>query len=141
MTYLLDTDVFTLAYQRRYGLRERIAAVRPPDVVSVPALTRVEVVRGRLDSVLKAATGPELLRAVGWLADSEAYLAEFPFTPFDPAAAALFDRFRVDKRLPRMGRGDLLNACICLAHAATLVTRNVRDYAGVPGLAVEDWAG
>lgn len=31
MTYLLDTDVFTLAHLDQYGLRERIDAVPAPD--------------------------------------------------------------------------------------------------------------
>ena len=39
-----------------------------------------------------------------------------------------------------MDRGDLLTACIALAHDATLVTRNTRDFAVVPGLKIENWA-
>jgi predicted nucleic acid-binding protein len=34
----------------------------------------------------------------------------------------------------------MLIACICLAHDALLVTRNVDDYKGVAGLRVENWA-
>ena len=30
-------------------------------------------------------------------------------------------------------------ACICLAHDATFLTRNVADFKPVPGLRVENW--
>ena len=35
---------------------------------------------------------------------------------------------------------DLRIAAIALEHAGTLVTRNVRDFQRIPGLAVENWA-
>lgn len=35
---------------------------------------------------------------------------------------------------------DLRIACIALAHDATLVTRNTKDFAHVPNLKVENWA-
>jgi len=34
---------------------------------------------------------------------------------------------------------DLKIACICLAHDATLLTRNLADFKPVPGLRVENW--
>lgn len=140
MTYLLDTDAFTHAYYDKYGLRGRIAAVRKPDVVTIGIVTRVEILLGRLDAVKKAATGPDLLVMQQRLELSEAYLATFPAVPFDSHAADHFDRFRADKKFPKVNRGDLLIARIALANAATLVTRNVKDFALIPGLAVENWA-
>jgi len=58
----------------------------------------------------------------------------------DDAAAAAFDELRRHKKLKKIGRGDLLIACIALAHRATLVTRNLKDFRKVPGLVVENWA-
>ena len=40
----------------------------------------------------------------------------------------------------KIGRADLLIACIALAHGETLVTRNVRHFKQVPGLTIENWA-
>lgn len=34
---------------------------------------------------------------------------------------------------------DLLIAATALVHGLTLVTHNVRDYANIPGLSVDDW--
>jgi len=39
-----------------------------------------------------------------------------------------------------MRRGDMLNACIALANEALLVTRNIKDYARVKGLRLDNWA-
>ena len=39
----------------------------------------------------------------------------------------------------RLADPDLRIAAIVTAHDATLVTGNVRHFAGVPGLAVENW--
>jgi predicted nucleic acid-binding protein len=41
--------------------------------------------------------------------------------------------------LKQLGRADLLIACIALAHDATLVTRNLRQFRRVPKLRVTNW--
>ena len=43
------------------------------------------------------------------------------------------------RRRLRVGTMDLKIASICLAHDATLLTRNMTDFATVPGLRVENW--
>ena len=42
-------------------------------------------------------------------------------------------------RASTSGPYDLLIAATALEHGATLVTNNVREFARVPGLMVEDW--
>lgn len=57
--------------------------------------------------------------------------------PFDDAAAAAFESLRTQRvRVPTM---DLRIASICLSRGMTLLTRNVADFARVPGLKFEDW--
>jgi tRNA(fMet)-specific endonuclease VapC len=103
-------------------------------------VTRLELLRGRIEAVMKAADVQELLRAEDGLARTEAFCSGFVIVPIGTTTAEFFVRIRGNKRVKRIGRGDLLNACICLANDATLVTRNTKDYANVPGLRVENWA-
>ena len=67
-------------------------------------------------------------------------LGKFTIISFNAAGAAEFDRLRQDKKLKKIGRADLLIACIALAHRATLVTRNLRHFGQIPGLRLENWA-
>jgi tRNA(fMet)-specific endonuclease VapC len=60
--------------------------------------------------------------------------------PISPAAATEFERLLRDKKLKKIGRGDLLIASIALANRAPLVTRNERDFRQVPGLRIENCA-
>lgn len=57
--------------------------------------------------------------------------------PFDQEAADTFHRLKGDRFRP--GTMDLKIAAICLAHEATLLTRNLRDFEQIPGLRVENW--
>jgi tRNA(fMet)-specific endonuclease VapC len=141
MIYLLDTDLFTLAHQAKYGLRARIDAERAAsNVVAISIITRIEVLRGRFDAILKAADAPSLLRLQTRLAESEAFLQAFEMIPFNAQAADQFNRLLTDKKFKKIGRGDLLIACIALAHDATLVTRNRKDFQNIPNLRIENWA-
>jgi tRNA(fMet)-specific endonuclease VapC len=103
-------------------------------------VTRIEQLRGRFDAVFKAESGEKLLRAQLRLIETENDLGRLPILPINAAAAAEFDRLRENRKLRRIGRGDLLIAAIVLANRATLVSRNLKDFRQVPGLQVENWA-
>jgi len=64
-------------------------------------------------------------------------LRDWDILPFDREAAAQLQLLQ-RKRL-KIGTMDLKIAAICLAHQAALLTRNVRDFASIPGLRVENW--
>jgi len=71
---------------------------------------------------------------------AERDLATFRYLPINAAVATEFDKLRANKKLKKIGRGDLLIACIALAFRARLGTRNTRDFQQVPGLRIENWA-
>jgi len=135
---VLDSDTLALFATGNPRVAERLSAAT--EIVVTTVITRIEFLRGRFDYLLKAANGDELQRAQHWLIQSERDLRKFVILPIDNAAAAVFDRLRVDKKLRKIGRADLLIACIVLAHRGTLVTRNVRHFRQIPQLPVQNWA-
>ncbi len=136
--FILDTDTVTLLQHEQGRVAERVRrAVR--EVVTT-IITRIEILQGRFAAVLKAADEDQLLRAQQRLAISETHLRRVPILPVEEAAAAEFNQLRQNKKLKKIGRGDLLIAAITLASRATLVTRNLKDFRRVPGLQIENWA-
>ena len=134
---LLDTDILTLLMHGHARIAECFAR---SDAIGITIVTRIEVLQGRFDFLLKAANSAELLRAQEWLSDNEAYIDGIDVVPFDQEAAEQFDKLRQDAKLKKIGRADLLIACIALANGATLVTRNLKPLRLVPGLKLENWA-
>lgn len=140
MIYILDTDIVTLAEYGHSRVMQSMTAIASTDTVAVSIITHIEVLTGRLEAVKKAATGHDVLRMQERLVQSQQHLAQFRLIPVDHHAADLFDQFRTSKKQPKINRGDLLIACIALANRATVVTRNTRDFANVPGIQLEDWS-
>jgi len=134
---LLDTDTLTLLMHGHERIKRRVAEC---ESITITIVTRIEILRGRFDSILKAADGAELIRAQYWLSENEDYLNELVLAIFDHQAVAEFDKLRQDRKLKKVGRADLLIASIALAKRATLATRNVKDFRQVPKLIVENWA-
>jgi tRNA(fMet)-specific endonuclease VapC len=135
---LLDTDIFTLLTARHPRVEARFAAAT--EEVAITVVTMIEALQGRFDFVLRAADGPELLRAQEWLQQTQVHLARLPTVLFNEAAATTFESLLTNKKLKKIGRGDLLIASTTLANRATLATRNLKDFRQVPGLQIENWA-
>jgi tRNA(fMet)-specific endonuclease VapC len=118
-----------------------IAHLRTVDdpIVGTTVITKGELLRGRIDFLLKAATSVELLRAQQWFTRTEELLAQILVIPFDQTAARQFERLRTSRAYRKLGRADLLIASIVLANRATLVTRNVRHFRQIQGITVVNW--
>jgi predicted nucleic acid-binding protein len=142
---ILDTDIVTLiSYGTNEKFRERIEAVKDDEELAVTIITRMEILQGRFDSIVKAANEGELLKAMERFRAAEELLGSFHLLEINETAAGHFREMIRPKGKSRKGsrmkRGDMLIACIALAHEALLVTRNVDDYKSVSGLRVENWA-
>ena len=90
-------------------------------------------------ALLRKVKGTQALaRAYQRLADNVAVLSHFPILSFTETAITRFDEL---KRL-KLGvkHMDLRIAAIVLVNGGTVVTRNLRDFRNVPGLAAEDWS-
>lgn len=136
--HLFDTDTLTYLHAGHPQVARRLRDLDDPNVATT-VITRIEILRGRFDFLLKAADGAQLLRAQQLLSRSEELLAQIVTLPLDERLVREFDRLRSQKALAKMGRADLLIASMALAHRATLVTRNVRHFSRVPGLMVVNW--
>ena len=134
LRYLLDTNALSeparpvknLAFMRRLAqVTQEIATCAPAEAEVWYGLEILP--RGRRRDALEAYyTG---------------ILAAIPILPLDAAAARVHGRLRAELR--RVGRtapyADSLIAAVALSRGLTLVTANVRDFAGIPDLQVEDW--
>jgi tRNA(fMet)-specific endonuclease VapC len=136
--YLLDTDTLTHLHAGNSNVLERLKSVIDEEV-GITIITKVEVLRGRIDYLVKAESGANLLKAQELLFRTETLLNELLIIPIDRSASIEFDRLRDISKFRKIGRADLLIASITLANRATLVTRNLRHFKQIPGLKLENW--
>jgi len=64
--HILDTDTLTHLYAGHQRVINRLKNLEDPEVCTT-IITKIELLRGRFDFLLKAATGNELIRAQQWL--------------------------------------------------------------------------
>jgi tRNA(fMet)-specific endonuclease VapC len=115
--HLLDTDTLTHLHAGHPRVIDRLRNVDDP-IVGTTIITKGELLRGRIDFLLKAGKGTDVWRAQQWLTRTEELLAQILIVPFDEAAAKEFDRLRANTAYRKIGRADLLIASIALAHNA-----------------------
>jgi tRNA(fMet)-specific endonuclease VapC len=135
---LLDTDTVTHFAYGNANVRRKIEG-RGDEELAIAIITRHEILRGRAESLLKAANEEELRKAAERFRQAEELLSDFVVVGLDDDSITHFGRLRKQRNLKKMGRADMLIACIALAHDALLVTRNTRDYKDVAGLRMENW--
>lgn len=109
--HLLDTDTLTCLHAGHHGVVQHLQELDHP-VVGTTIITRIEIMRGQFDFVLKADTGADLIRAQQLLARTEELLSQILVIPFDEIAASRFDHLRTMKGIQKIGRADLLIASI-----------------------------
>ena len=124
MRYHLDTDFLVYALSATGPERRRLRAMADSDAeIQMSAVAWYEFSRGP--------------RTPDQLAVARVFLGEEGVVAFsEPIAADAADVFR---RLgsPRKRAADVAIGVTAVAHEAVLVTRNVRDFAGIPGLRLE----
>src|SRR5262245_56829245 len=141
MRYVLETDLLSILQRKQQPEFDRLSArldEHPNEPICTTIVNFQEQVLGRAAYLNRARKPADVLKAYRDLLMIESYYRDFEILPFDAAAQGRFEQFRREHvRIPTM---DLRIACICLAHGATLLTRNLRDFRQVPGLVTEDWA-
>ena len=79
-----------------------------------------------------------LIRAYSYFGHHLEIYASITVLPYDARAHAIFQTLQGQKI--RIGTQDLKIAAIALANDATVLTRNIRDFARVPVLKFADWS-
>ena len=138
MMYLLDTDTLTHLHSGNTNVINRLENLQDEEV-AIMIVTKIEILRGRIDYLLKAFSGSDLLKAQELFSRSETLLNQLPVILIDPNAANQFDRLKDISKFRKIGRSDLLIASIALANQAWLVTRNLRHFRQIPHLFLENW--
>ncbi len=127
--FMLDTDSISFALRGQGQVNERMVQHRPADLcMSAISLAELRFGADRRNSRKLHAS---IDRMTGIL----------KVMPFDGICAARFGMIahELARRGVPIAKFDLLIAAHAIAIGATLVTNNVRDFARVPGLRVENW--
>lgn len=139
--HLLDTDIATLLlYGRNDRLNRRYEEQSQSRQIALPIVTRVQILKGRFDSLLKASDERSLLIAAQNIASAEHWFSQFEIVDISANAARKFTELRSSSKYRKIGIADFLIASISLVSRATLVTRNTKDFSLIPGIKLENWA-
>ena len=131
MRYLLDTNICIYIAKRKPGrVLSRLEHMRPGDV-GMSVVTYLELVFGAWKSQQVEAN----------LAKIEQLRRLIPVQPLDVDVAKHYGRLRADleKKGVPIGAYDLLIAAHALTLGLTLVTNNLREFARVEGLRLDNW--
>jgi tRNA(fMet)-specific endonuclease VapC len=112
---LLDTDMMSLFASGDPAVVARVRTATEP--VATTIVTRIEILRGRFDFLLKAANAEQLQRAQSWLLQSERDLAKIRIVAIDPAAAAGFEDLLQHKKLRKKLGGPICSSPASREHA------------------------
>ena len=128
--FALDTNTILDYFRGRGSVAARLLAV-PPGEIALPAIVAYEAWVGVLGS--RDARRRQI--------QYEQFLSVVQILPFDLAVSrrAAEIRLGLGRRGETIGPMDTLIAATALAHDATLVTRNVREFGRVQGLKVTNW--
>lgn len=130
MIYALDTNTVAYAFKGMGGVAERLLAT-PRDAVVVPAIVAYEIEYG----LARQAANPR--RHAQWAE----FLATVRVLPLNVEAAREAALIRAELEAAGQGIGpqDVLIAGIAVAHGATLVTRNTREFGRIGRLSMINW--
>ena len=133
MTYMLDTNILIYLIKNKPAtIAERINALDPGDELCMSFITYAELLKGaerstRKPEVLKRLT--DLSRSVPVRYHTSERMCEY--------YATHFTRLRTAGK--PIGANDLWIACHALADNCTLVTNNLKEFARVQELRLENW--
>jgi tRNA(fMet)-specific endonuclease VapC len=131
MNYLLDTNICVLLIRQKSQQVLTKLTSYPITDIGISAITVAELQYG----VQKSSRPAQNQQAL------DQFLLPLTIIPFDENDAVAYGQIRTDleaQGLP-IGALDTLIAAQAVQYNLILVTNNVREFARIPGLALEDW--
>jgi tRNA(fMet)-specific endonuclease VapC len=135
--YVLDTDTLTL-FERKHAAVVHNVQQHPLNELAVTVISVEEQLTGWQTRLRRAQRRDELARIYQRLTDGVQCLAQFRILSFPEPAILRYEQLKAQNL--NIGKMDLRIAAIVLEHGGTLVTRNLRDFQRVLGLALVDWS-
>lgn len=131
MSYLLDINICVLLIRHKSQRVLQQLTQHPFTAIAVSALTVAELQYG----VQKSAQPSQNQQALDY------FLLPLTILPFDEEAATTYGKIRVYLEVQGrpIGAIDTLLAAQAVRYKLIFVTNNVREFARVPGLSIEDW--
>lgn len=131
MKYLLDTNIVSYWMRGNPNVLERLAAMSPRDL-AIAAITLAEINYGIEKSLHKKSERRSRIRRI---------TEQIGLVPFDREAALHYSAIRVilEKKGTPISERDLQIAAIARSRGMRLVTHNVKEFARIPDLSLEDW--
>ena len=136
LVYLLDTNVVSELHKESTFAIVKTKIATMADKCCISSVTWHELKFG-LESMPEGKRKKELHTFL-----YDLILARFPILSYDQMAASLHAKIRAELKAAGTPKpyADTQIASIALANGLILVTHNVKDFEGIPLLAVEDWA-
>lgn len=136
--YILDTDTLSHLHAGNQNVIRAIQQLSDSDI-STTIITKVEMLRGLIDYILKAEADQDLLKAQQLFYRTEELLFQIEVMAVTQDAVNRLAELVEIPTLRKVGRADLIIASIALSHRTTLVTRNLRHFRQISGLKVINW--
>jgi len=128
--WVLDTNTLIYFFKGEGRIAESLFQHAPRDT-GIPAIVIYELQVG-------IAKSPSPDKRIKQLAELTSIIRVLPFHQQEAKAAAAI-RAELERQGTPIGPYDILIAGTALAHGATLVSRNVREFQRIKGLQVESW--
>ncbi|HEY7152945.1 MAG TPA: type II toxin-antitoxin system VapC family toxin [Gemmataceae bacterium] len=142
MPVVLDTDHLSVLQWRAEPACSRLLArldQLAADDMATTIVSFQEQVQGWLAYLNRARKSDQVVLAYAKLESIWRSFLKMNVLSFGDEAQARFTELR--RQCPRLQTMDLRIASVAMVSNAILLSRNIRDFRGVPGLTVEDWTG
>jgi tRNA(fMet)-specific endonuclease VapC len=104
--YILDTDTLSSLHKGNSKVSKSLQQVQNRKVTTT-IVTKIEMLRGRIDYLLKAEDGKDLQRAQELFDRTEDLLSQFPILKITDETIVQFDRLLESPKYRKIGRADL----------------------------------